>query len=136
MDDSLSALSEKTETMHNVPVKLAMEVGGGAGLVRVLATAMALHKYNRQRRDDYEQREQRLAVPSEKVEQVGRQEHRRGKGHRQIPDSSHSWLLLAVALLGMLDFYPMTVMGWAWFALVDFCANRIVHETSISQTPR
>ena len=104
--------------MHNAPVKLAMELGVRAWLAWVLATAMALQKYNRQRRDDYEQHEQWLAAPSEKVEQVGGQEHRRGEGDRQIPDSPHFWLLLAVALLAMLDFYSMTVMGWAWFALV------------------
>ena len=33
--------------MHNVPVKLATEVGGGAGFVWVRATAVALQKYNR-----------------------------------------------------------------------------------------
>ena len=94
-----------------------MEVGGGTGLAWVLATAMALHKYNRQRRDDYEQPVEWPAVPNHKVEQVGGQEYHRGEGHRQITDSSHFWLLLAVSLLAMLAFYPMTVMGWAWFAL-------------------
>lgn len=72
LDDSgLYLCSEKTETMHNVPVKLTMELGVGAGLVWMLATAMALHNYNRQRRYDYEQPEQRPAVPNHKVEQVG-----------------------------------------------------------------
>ena len=75
---------------------------------------MALNNYNRQHRDDYQQHEQWLAAPSEKVEQVGGQEHRRREGDCQITDSSQFWLLLAVALLAMLDIYPMTVMGWAW----------------------
>ena len=35
--------NEKTETMHDVPVKLAMELGVGPGLAWVLATAVALH---------------------------------------------------------------------------------------------
>ena len=43
LDDSgLYWWSEKTETVPSVPVKLAMEVGGGAGLARVVATAVAL----------------------------------------------------------------------------------------------
>ena len=95
-----------------------MELGVGAGLAWMLATAMALHNYNRQRRDDYEQPEQRPAVPNYKVQKVSGQEYHRGKGDRQILGSAHFWLLLAVALLAMLEFYPMTVMGWAWFALV------------------
>ena len=59
-----------------------MELGVSAGPAWVLATAVALQKYNRQRRCDYEQPEQRLAVPNQKVEQVGGQEYHRGKGHR------------------------------------------------------
>ncbi len=116
LDDSLYGLSEKTETTHNVPVKLAMELG--AGLAWWSATAEALHNYNRQRRDDHEQPQQWPAVPNHKVEQVRSQEYHRGKGHREIPNSAHFRLLLAVALLAMLDFYPMTVTGWAWFAVV------------------
>ncbi len=85
----------------------------GAGLAWVLATAEALHNYNRQRCDDHEQPQQWPAVPNHKVEQVGGQKYHGGKGHRQIPDSSHFWLILAVALLAMLDFYSMTVVGWA-----------------------
>ena len=104
--------------MRNARVKLAMELGFGAGLAWVVGTSMALHNYNRQRRDAYEHPEKWPAVPKHKVEQAGGQEYHRGKGHRLIPNSSHLWLLLAVALLAMLDFYPMTVMGWAWFGLV------------------
>ena len=124
--------------MHNVPVKLAMELGVGAGLAWVLATGVGLQKYNHQRRDDYEQPEQWPAVPNHKIEQVGGQEYRRGKGHRQIPDSSYFWLLLAVALLAMLDFYPMTVMGWAWFALVGSGRNlvRTIPVVPLATWPR
>ena len=75
--------------MHDVPVKLAMELGVGPGLAWVLATAVALHKHNRQHRYHYEQPEQRPAVPNYKVQKVGGQEYHRGKGHRQIPDSLH-----------------------------------------------
>ncbi len=104
--------------MHNVAVKLAMERGVGLRLVWVLATGLALtvthKKHNRERRQPHEQHEERTTVPSEKVEQVGGQEHRRGEGDREISDTAHSWLLLPVALMAMLDFYPMTVMGWAW----------------------
>ena len=47
-----------------------MELGVGAGLAWVLATAVALQKYNRHHRDDDEQHEQRPAVPNYKVEPV------------------------------------------------------------------
>ena len=56
LDDSgLEWWSAKTETMHNVPVKLAMELGVGAGLAWLLATGLALQKYNRHHRHAYEQ---------------------------------------------------------------------------------
>ncbi len=71
-------------------MKLATELGIWAGLAWVLATAVALQKYNRQRGYHYEQPEERPAVPNYKVQKVGGQEYHRGKGHRQIPDSSHS----------------------------------------------
>ena len=100
-----------------------MELGVGAGLAWMLAMAMALHKYNRQRRDDHEQPQQWPAVPNHKVEDVCSKEYNRGKGRGQVPDSSHCWLLLPVALLAMLDFYPMTVIGWAWFAPVGTAAQ-------------
>ena len=74
----------------------------------MLATGLALtvtyKKHSRERRQPHEQHEERLAMPSENVEQGGGQEYRRGKGDREIPNSSYFWLLLAVAL-------PTTVMG-------------------------
>ena len=92
------------------------------GQPRVLATGLAptvTHKkHNRERRQPHEQHEQWPAMPSVKVEQVRGQEHRRGKGDREIPNSAHFWLLLAFALLSMLYFYSMTIMGCTWFALV------------------
>ena len=98
-DSDLSSWNTpRVKTMHNVPVKLATELGIGAGLAWVLLTSTALAK-SRQRR-------------SEKGNDAEYQ-------HKSLPIlDCHFYMLLAVALLSMLDFYPFTVMGWAWWALI------------------
>jgi hypothetical protein len=103
LDDSdLSGYeTPRVETMHNVPIKLAMELGVGAGLAWVLATVLGLCRSSPMPK----------GPPDDQNE--GKSEPGTFKNH-----PPHFWLLLAVALLSMLDFYPMTVMGWAWFALV------------------
>ncbi len=90
--------------MHNVPVKLAMERGVGAGLARVLATALAL----------------RQPVSNGRSDPFPRRNH----PIRYFP-RMHFWLLLAVALLSMLDFYLTTIMGWAWSGEVGRSVGRL-----------
>ena len=73
--------------MHNGPGEASdgARRRGGAGLGA--CDSGRASTVQSQRRDAYEQHEQWFAMPSEKVEQVGGQEYRRGKGQRQIPDS-------------------------------------------------
>lgn len=105
-DSDLSSWdTPRVETMHNVPVKLAMELGIGAGLAWTVLTCQALQR----RRRFFHRAPERPA---------------RGNGgadartHQEESNLSHFHMLLAVALLSMLDFYPFTVMGWAWWALI------------------
>ena len=105
-DSDLSSWdTPRVETMHNVPVKLATELGIGAGLAWVALTMLALRK-------------QGSVQP---VYENGGFKSAQEDASSNPPRKTcpvHFYMLLAVALLSMLDFYPFTVMGWAWWALV------------------